>query len=261
LKYADLTPELERDLVARYQSGDRAAGAALLEAHVPILMRLICGLFGRGVDSADVKQTVFVEFLDHAMKWDRSPACRLTSFASQNAFYRTKTTVWEDTTIRLCEYALIHRMACRKRGEYAPESLASKLALRSTVDIDMPIRGADNDATTLRDTIPSLESGPESRFAGEEAAARRCAMAIEALSALDAREREILRRRYMGDERESLEDIGRSMGISGDRVGQLCKRAAARAASVVRSVMRDDDAILWGGEWKQPVRRDVAEAA
>jgi RNA polymerase sigma factor (sigma-70 family) len=253
MKYADLTPELERELVTRYQAGDRTAGAALLDAHWPILVHLMQRLRNRGVDDADVMQTACVEFLDRASRWDRSPSVRLTSFASQGAFFATKTAVWKDTTIRVSEYALTERTRCRKHGLPMPDRLALALDMRSTVPLDQPANNADGEMMTLADVTPSDDPGSESRYGDEEAQARRCALVIKAMSAVSAKERDILRRRFMSDERESFNEIGRAMGISHDRANQACKRAVAKATDAIRAVMAEDDAILWGGQPASPV--------
>lgn len=258
MKYAELTPEMERELVARYQAGDRDAGAELLDAHWPILVHLVQPLLGRGLDDEDVTQTACAEFLDGASKWDRSPGVRLTSWASQRAFYKTKTAVWESTTIRVSEYALTQRTRCRKQGVEPDARLASQLSLRSTIPLDAPTDAADDEPQMLKDAIPDNGPGPESMVARVQAQARRASLVLVGMGALDARDREILRRRYVEDETESLEEIGRSMGISKSRAGQLCERAKARAAESIRAIMSEDDAVLWGGEWRRPKRMEAA---
>lgn len=257
MKYADLTPELERELVMRYQAGDREAGAALLSAHWPILVRLMQRLFRRGVSDADVMQTACAEFLDRARRWDCSPSCRLTSWASQGAFYATKTAVWEDTTIRVSEYALTRRTKLRKARAGIPSSLLLQLMMRATENLDQVI--GEDDALTIQDVTPSASPDPESLLTETEVAAERSALYKAALGALSDRERALIDRRVLADDPETLRVIGPSMGVTDETAGAWLRRAMEKMRRAVHEAMGEQDLrVLASGRPANDNRPEVA---
>lgn len=70
--------------------------------------------------------------------------------------------------------------------------------------------------------------GPEVIMAEREAAMLTTTSVHAALSRLDPREQEIIRARYLSNEKRTLQELGESLGISRERVRQLETRAKAK---------------------------------
>jgi RNA polymerase sigma-32 factor len=81
---------------------------------------------------------------------------------------------------------------------------------------------------TRGDRIADDRPGPENAFADEELSGQAHRQIHEALEQLDARERDILRRRYLAAKPATLKEIGALFGISRERVRQLEARAMAK---------------------------------
>ncbi|MCU1279200.1 MAG: polymerase subunit sigma-70, partial [bacterium] len=127
----------------------------------------------------------------------------------------------------------------RSGGKAEPEKLAAALGI-STNDLeaiesritrrDMSLDDAAYVDTeeTKGDRIADDRPGPESMFGDEELHQRAHDEIHRALEALDARERDILHRRYLAAKPATLKEIGAMFGISRERVRQLEARAMAK---------------------------------
>lgn len=92
-------------------------------------------------------------------------------------------------------------------------------AVMSLGRLDAP--ASDDGETTRGSLLSSGEEGVDDKLDGMRRGYR-LRSAIEAfVGTLDARKADIIRRRYLTDEAEALEDIGKTHGISKQRVKQL----------------------------------------
>lgn len=112
---------------------------------------------------------------------------------------------------------------------------ASDQSLNATISVD----GEDEWQSTLADERPN----PEEVVIGLKDTATRTAWLNAALGELSPREQSIIRQRKLGDETITLEDLGKELGVSKERVRQLEARAMGKLkAALVR--MADDPAEL-----------------
>jgi RNA polymerase sigma-32 factor len=88
--------------------------------------------------------------------------------------------------------------------------------------LDAPVAAT---GTALAELLPSGMATQEEALAAIEIAADRSARLESAISSLDERERRIIEQRHLTDEPVELQDIGREMGVSKQRVYQLERRA------------------------------------
>jgi RNA polymerase sigma factor (sigma-70 family) len=261
LKYADLTPELERDLVARYQSGDRDAGAKLLQAHEDIIWKLIGPHARRCGSPDDAAQDARLGFFEGLSRVDMSSGNRLTSYAGRYAWGIMMNRHVDNSTIRVNKNVVRGAHRLQRLGQDIPEEMAEALQLLATSSIDAVVADDYGLPVLMRDVLPSGESSPESWSATRDMEIRRWQLLDEALGMIPARDRDIVERTELADEPESLADVARAYGLSREAIRLARNKAIERLGAALRQAMREDDAILWGGEWKQPVRREMAEAA
>ncbi|MGK3981228.1 sigma-70 family RNA polymerase sigma factor [Sorangium sp. So ce118] len=267
MKYADLTPEMERELVARYQAGDRAAGSLLQETHRGVVWGLIDSHVKRLKDpdaGDDAIQTAWLGFFEAANKVDMSSGNRLTTYAGLCAWGTMLRAHAENSTIRLSLHMLKKVRRLERSGEAMPDDVAEAARLLRLMSLDFPELTKDGQGVIeepLVETIAGSEQSPESCLGSRQAAQRVQEVLTEALDSLGHRDRDIIRRSELVDEPETLADIARSYGVSREAIRQAHVKAMERLEKAVLRVAKEDDAILWGGEWRQPRRREMLEAA
>jgi RNA polymerase primary sigma factor len=98
-------------------------------------------------------------------------------------------------------------------------------AARQAASLDRPLSAEDT--STLGDRLADVASGPEER--AEEACAREAALA-DVFDRLHPRERAVLALRYGvgGDRAQTLEEVGRCLGVTRERVRQIEGQAFRR---------------------------------
>jgi RNA polymerase sigma factor (sigma-70 family) len=243
MRYAELTPDLERELVARYQAGDRRAGDLLVAAHEEVLWEVV----GKRVFAKqlldDAMQNARLGFAVAARKIDMSRGFRLATYAAKWARGEALKAMNEDTTIVVKRHVTDEANGYERRGEAIPESIAMKMRLRTIESLEKPVslRGSiDRVEMTLADTLASPEPTAEDLLSGETAEQKRRVVFERALSTLTAREQEVVRRSELADEPETLADIGRSVGLCRERVRQIHDRAIEKLQRAVRRVQTED---------------------
>ena len=120
------------------------------------------------------------------------------------------------------------------------ESMAGRLG-GYDVSLDQPV-GGEADAAPRSAFIPANDPDPESSYAKEEEADLHQAALYEAIAELPDREQEIIRRRHLNDEKETLQEVGERLGISRERVRQLEVRAMRRMRQSLESKVERSDA-------------------
>lgn len=91
--------------------------------------------------------------------------------------------------------------------------------------LDVPV---NDDGATGVDMLPSRSVSPEDIAVARQGTGRLSWRVRGALSKLSPKEREIVRRRFMADDPETLNAIGESIGVSRERIRQLEARAMAK---------------------------------
>jgi RNA polymerase sigma-32 factor len=87
----------------------------------------------------------------------------------------------------------------------------------------------------LIDLIRDASESPEALASVAQATAQLEVAVHEALATLPERERNVLKRRYMMSEQSTLEELGRELGVSRERVRQLEERAKTRMRTALQA--------------------------
>ena len=77
---------------------------------------------------------------------------------------------------------------------------------------------------------------PERRLSDRQQSTRRERRVAQALASLEVRERLVIEQRILAERRSSLAELGRSMGITGERVRQIEKRARRKLERSLGSI-------------------------
>ena len=98
--------------------------------------------------------------------------------------------------------------------------------------VDQPFDAVQADGRPLSDTLPNITPDPETSLASKRERVALIQRLRAAIPALTRRERHILRRRFLGEKRQSLTKIGKELGLSKERVRQLESRALQKLRTV-----------------------------
>ncbi len=136
-----------------------------------------------------------------------------------------------------------------KRLNVSRPQLTNMLRRLEARDVSLDTKVFDDSATSMVDTLVSPDDSQESQLANDQVHDRMQVAVSQAVQKLDPRERYIVETRLMADpeERASLAEIGRKLGVSRERARQLEARAKMKLRNVL--VAMPDEA---KPEWLTP---------
>lgn len=242
-----LAADEEARLFLRHRDGDARATRALVDAHMPLINKIAGTYSGFGSHHADVVQEAALGFMQGLAHFDPDRGFRINTFCRW--WSRAAATEWVRNNHSLVK---IGTTAAQKKlfgslrrtmskhgimGNPTPEQMALlvadfgmdeaviremmvRLSSLAEVSADAPIRAADGSTLTRIDQMVDETQSPD---AVEDAFddGRRTAAMREAIAALDARKRDIIERRYLQDEADTLEMLARTHGVTRERIRQL----------------------------------------
>ncbi|MCP5152231.1 MAG: RNA polymerase sigma factor RpoH [Ectothiorhodospiraceae bacterium] len=253
-----LDADEERALATRmHAERDRHAAERLVLSHLRLVIRIARGYDGYGLALADVVQEGTIGLMRAVRRFDPARGVRLAAFAVH--FVRAQIHEFVLRNWRVVRVATTKaqrklffnlRGAKRRVGWLSPsetESVASALGVSAGdvtemesrlfgQDLALDLPDADDGelepgvyAGQLRDPGPDPEDATaqaELRSAYERAIA-------EEMARLDPRSRDIVRRRWLDDDRLTLEALAEQYGVSKERVRQIEARALARLRGAI----------------------------
>lgn len=243
-----LGAEEELELYRRHMDGDGRATRVLIEAHMPLINK-IAGRYSRfGDKHEDIVQEGVVGFLQGLDHFDPTRGFRLNTLCrwwikaaitewvrTNHSLVRIGTTAGQkklfgslrEAMIRLSIYPdnflsqsdLAALEADLKMPAAEIEEMAVRLAANAETSLDVKMAddaGSSTRVEQMADERHDVES-LEQRIDDD----RRRQALRRALDTLDPRKRDIVVRRYLNDEVETLEDLSLTYGVSRERIRQL----------------------------------------
>jgi len=264
IKASMRTPLLSRhrefDLARRWREGDDTAA---LHELVRAYTRLVIATAGRfrsyGLPIGDLVQEGNVGLMQAAARFEPARDVRFSTYAAwwirsamQDFVLRNWSIVRTGTTAaQKSLFFNLRRLRARideMSGAPLSEAGRRKIAIALKVDVaevesmDMRLGAADqslnaplgNGDEDWQDFLADRRPSPEEVVIGLHDAATRSRWLSEALGELSPRERRIISDRRLREEGATLEELGRALGVSKERVRQLEHRALLKLKQSMR---------------------------
>lgn len=259
-RHSLLTPEEERNLARKARAGDRAAEETLVTANLRFVVKVALQYRGYQLRALDLIQEGNLGLMQAVEKFDPERGFRLVTYAVHwirayiRAFILRQWSMVRVGTTH-AERRLFYRLPKAKRelGELAngdPHEVLAALAkqLNATEDqvrsaeqrvygrdmsLATPLAATEGDRT-LEDVLPDHAPDQDAQVTAQvEQDALRGAI-DRAISDLGEREQYIIRRRFLADEKVTLQTIGDELGLSRERVRQLEALAKERIGRLLQ---------------------------
>jgi RNA polymerase sigma-32 factor len=252
-KFPLLTPEQEYMLAKRYQEHeDPQAAAQLVSSHLRLVAKIAMGYRGYGLPVSDLISEGNIGLMQGVKKFDPDRGFRLATYAMwwirasmQEFILRSWSLVKIGTTAAQKKLffnlrRMKNNLEAFEDGDLTPEhvqKIATDLGVSEDDVVNMNRRMAMGGDTSLNVTLyddgegqwqDTLEDdGPlqDDRVADAQERDQRHALLNDALETLNDRERDILTRRRLIEEPETLEELSQVYAVSRERVRQIEVRA------------------------------------
>ncbi|MDP7241803.1 MAG: RNA polymerase sigma factor RpoH [Rhodospirillales bacterium] len=266
-RFPVLKAEEEYMLAKRWKEhGDVEAAHELVTSHLRLVAKIAMSYRGYGLPVADLVSEGNIGLMKAVRKFEPERGFRLSTYAmwwirAAITEYILKSwslvklgTVAAQKKMFFSLRKLKGRLKIMDNGELGPDQAAllakelnvsesdvigmnRRLAARD-LSLNAPV--AEDNGTEFQDTLVDESPSPESLLADGEELNYRKGLLRDAMQVLPARERYILTERRLKDDPVTLEELGKTYGISRERVRQLEVRALEKVTNAIEETVAED---------------------
>jgi len=252
-KFPILAPEEEYMLAKRFQEhGDPDAAARLVTSHLRLVAKIAMGYRGYGLPVSELISEGNIGLMQGVKKFEPDRGFRLATYAMwwirasiQEFILRSWSLVKMGTTAAQKKlFFNLRRMKSQidafEDGDLKPEDVAKiatdlgvteeevvsmnrRMAMGGDTSLNVPMR--EDAESQWQDFLVDEEPLQDQRLAESEEQNVRHGMLLEAMNALNDREKHILVERRLAEEPKTLEELSQVYGVSRERVRQIEVRA------------------------------------
>jgi RNA polymerase sigma-32 factor len=251
-----LSADEEVDLATRFhREDDVEAARQLVLSHLRFVVHIARGYSGYGLALADLIQEGNIGLMKAVKRFDPGQGVRLVSFAVHwiraeiHEFILRNWRIVKVATTKAQRKLFFNLRSSKKRLGWLSRSevdtVASELGVSPATVLEMESRlsGQDvafdaqpdsDDEEAYRAPAAFLEDkrfDPAEQTESEDWDGYNSRRLRDALEELDSRSRDILERRWLGDDRLTLQELADKYGVSAERIRQLEKNAMGKLRS------------------------------
>jgi len=245
-----LTQEEEKQLATRlHQHGDLDAARKLILAHLRFVVRVAKGYEGYGLPLSDLIQEGNIGLMKAVKRFDPKVGVRLVSFAVHwiraeiHEFILRNWRIVKIATTKAQRKLFFNlRRASKKLGWFSEDevqAISKELKVRpkdvrqmearlSYYDQSLDFQAEDDEGNASWSPINFLEdqsADPETALVDEDLHQKQEALLYEALKNLDERSQEILKARWLANDKLTLHDLAKKYNVSAERIRQIESQA------------------------------------
>ncbi len=260
-----LSAEEEHELAVRWRDHkDLEAARQLVLSHLRFVVRIARGYSGYGLPQNDLIQEGTVGLMKAVRRFDPDMGVRLVSFAVHwikaeihEYILRNWRIVKVATTKAQRKLFFNLRSAKKRLGWFSQEEIegvAEDLGVKPETVIEMearlsshdvafdPLEAEEDDHTAFTPSayLADLREEPSRRLEAEDSEQHAHELLTQALEQLDERSRDILQRRWLNEQKETLHELAAEYGVSAERIRQIEKAAMKK----LRKLMGERDGSL-----------------
>jgi RNA polymerase sigma-32 factor len=271
-RFPMLEPEEEFMLAKRWvDHQDTAAAHKLVTSHLRLAAKIAMGYRGYGLPQAEVISEANVGLMQAVKRFDPDRGFRLATYAMwwirasiQEYILRSWSLVKLGTTSAQKKLFFNLRKAKTKigaleDGDLRPENvarIARELNVSETEVVDMNRRlsggdsslnatvGSEDGSSSWQDWLEDEDADQADNFAERDEFELRHALLLEAMDALNPREREILTERRLAEVPVTLEDLSQRHDVSRERIRQIEVRAFEKLQARMRVLAREKGMVV-----------------
>lgn len=255
-----LSAEEERDLAERYRrDNDLDAARQLVLSHLRFVVRVARFYRGYGLAQADLIQEGNIGLMKAVKRFDPSIGVRLVSFAVHwiraeiHEYVLRNWRIVKIATTKAQRKLFFNLRSAKKRlGWLSNEEVtgvANELGVSPKAVLEMeerlnardvgfditPDEREDHRPRSAGNYVQDIRFEPEALMETEQLVDQRQRMLENAMHRLDARSREIVTKRWLGERKLTLQELAELYGVSAERIRQLEKNALKK----LRTAMSD----------------------
>ena len=243
-----LSADEERELATRFRRDDDLEAAwRLVTSHLRYVAKVARGYRGYGLPQEDLIQEGNIGLMKAVKRFDPAVGVRLVSFAMHwiraeiHEFVLRNWRIVKVATTKAQRKLFFNLRSAKKRlgwmNHQEVEEVAADLGVPSRTVLEMEQRlhardtsfdlpvDADGDVAAPSGWIEDRRFEPEQQVEAEEWEASSTRSLYEALETLDDRSRSILTRRWLQEEKSTLQELADEYGVSAERIRQIEKNA------------------------------------
>jgi RNA polymerase sigma-32 factor len=253
-----LSQQEEHQLAVRLRDRqDLDAARQLVMAHLRFVVRIARGYNGYGLPQHDLIQEGTVGLMKAVRRFDPDVGVRLVSFAVHwikaeiHEYILRNWRIVKVATTKAQRKLFFNLRSSKKRlGWFSreeiegvaedlgvkPETVVQMEARMSSHDLAFDAQDSDEDegpAFAPSAYLADMRHEPASQLEAEDSETHQHQQLAQALEGLDERSRDILQRRWLNEQKETLHELADEYGVSAERIRQIEKAAMKKLKGVL----------------------------
>lgn len=252
-----LSAEEERSLAECYREhGDLEAARQLVMSHLRFVVKVARGYSGYGLPQADLVQEGSIGLMKAVKRFDPTVGVRLVSFAVHwiraeiHEYILRNWKIVKIATTKAQRKLFFNLRSSKKRLAWLNKdeinSVAKELGVKPQEVIEMEKRlsshdmsfdnsETDDDAHSFNPVVylEDKSQGPEEELETTQLEDIKLEALVESIEQLDKRSKDIVKKRWLSEKKQTLHQLADEYGVSAERIRQLEKSAFSKIAEYI----------------------------